>query len=104
MTCRSGCKTQDHADYATCLRAARVTTPATMNSPLSAVYDKTKGDLDAYRSARSHGIQPGATTMQKVQEAQAATKLLGRPYDANTMPPAHMIVNKNTARFVNTED
>lgn len=104
MTCRSGCKTQDHPDYATCLRAARVTVTATLGSSFAGMYEKTKADLGAYEAARRHGIQPGGTTVEKVREAEAATRLLGKPYDANTMPPANMIVNKNTARFVNTED
>jgi hypothetical protein len=42
--------------------------------------------------------------VQKVREAESASRALGRPYDADTMPPANMIVNKNTARFVNASD
>ena len=104
MNCRSGCKTQDHASYASCLRAARVTVNATMGSQLAGMYDKTKADLSAYENARRNGIQPGGTTVEKVRQAEAASRTLGRPYDANSMPPADMIVNKNTARFVNTEE
>ena len=104
MACRSGCLTQDHASYASCLRSARVTVTATINSPLQQMWDKTKGDLSAYEAARRNGIRPGGTTVEKVRQAEEASRLLGRPYDADVMPPADMIVNKNTARFVNTED
>lgn len=101
MTCRSGCKTQDHGSYAECLQAANVTVTAVVNSPLQAMYEQTKGELSAYRTARANGIQPGGTTMEKVRQAEEATRILGRPYDANTDPPAGMIKNKNHAAFVN---
>lgn len=104
MNCRTGCRTKDHASYGECLQSANVRVSATINSHLQFAYDKTKSDVAAYRAARANGIQPEGTTMQKVREAEAASRALGRPYDANTMPPANMIVNKNTARFVNTED
>lgn len=104
MPCRSGCPTKDHATYADCLRSARVTVTATINSPLQQMWDKTKGDLSAYEAARRNGIRPGGTTVEKVRQAEEASRLLGRPYDADVMPPADMIVNKNTARFVNAED
>lgn len=102
--CRSGCRTKNHASYAECLQSANVRVNATMNSPLSQVWDKTKSDTAAYRTARANGIQPEGTTVQKVREAESASRLMGRPYDANTMPPASMIVNKKTARFVNPGD
>jgi hypothetical protein len=101
MSCRSGCKTKDHDSYAQCLRAANATVTATTSSSLQGMWSKTKSDLTAYETARRNGIQPGGTTVEKVRQAEDASRHLGRPYDANTMPPADMIVNKNTARFVN---
>jgi len=86
------------------LQAANVTVTAVVNSPLQRMYETTKKDLSAYQTARANGIQPEGTTVEKVREAEAATRRLGRPYDANTMPPANMIVNKNAARFVNASD
>lgn len=68
------------------------------------MYEGTKKDLSAYKTARANGIQPEGTSLDKVREAETASRRLGRPYDANTMPPANMIVNKNTARFVNASD
>lgn len=104
MTCREGCKTKDHESYAQCLRSARVTVTATINSQFQGMWEKTKSDLSAYQTARANGIQPGGTSAEKVRQAESASRMLGRPYDANTDPPADMIVNKNTARFVNASD
>lgn len=101
--CRTGCKTKDHSSYAECLQAANPTINATVTSGLASMWSKTKSDLAAYETARRNGIQPEGTTVDKVRQAETASRRLGRPYDANTMPPASMIVNKNTARFVNAE-
>jgi len=98
MNCRSGCKTKDHKTYGQCLSAANIRTAATMNNPTAS---GVKKELSAYRSARANGIQPEGTTMNKVKEAESASRALGRPYNADVDPPANMIVNKNTARFVN---
>lgn len=102
--CRSGCREKNHASYAECLQAANVTVSAVINSPLQFAWEKTKTDVAAYRTARTNGIQPEGTTVQKVRDAERASKLLGRPYNAERDAPAHMIVNKNTARFSNIGD
>jgi hypothetical protein len=68
------------------------------------MYDATKGDLKAYRDARSHGIQPESTTKEKVREAEAATRMLGRPYNAEKDPPARMVSTKTAAKFVNWKE
>ena len=75
-----------------------------INSPLQRMYESTKKDLSAYETARRNGIQPEGTSLDKVREAETASRRLGRPYDANTDPPANLIVNKNAARFVNASD
>jgi hypothetical protein len=103
-TCRSGCKTQDHGSYSECLRAANVTVSHVINSPLQGIFENTKKELSAYRTARANGIQPEGTTHDKIRAAETASRRLGRPYDANTDPPANLIVNKNAARFVNASD
>ena len=102
--CRSGCDTKDHSSYAECLISANVTINATTVSPLKSMYEKTKTDLSAYGTARRNGIQPEGTTVEKVRQAENASRALGRPYNANVDPPASMIVNKNAARFVNATD
>jgi hypothetical protein len=78
-----------------------VTIAATLTSPANFLFDKTKKDLSAYRTARANGIQPEGTTVEKVRAAEQASRNLGRAYDANNDPPANMIVNKNAAKFVN---
>lgn len=104
MSCRSGCPTQSHDSYAACLRAANVQVNEVMNSPLQGMYERTKGELSAYQAARANGIQPGGTTLAKVREAEAATRLLGRPYNGEKDPPAHMITSKSAAKFVNWKE
>lgn len=103
MTCREGCKSKDHVSYAECLRAANPTVTAVINSNLQGMYEKTKQDLSAFQEARRAGITPGGTTVEKVREAQAATELLGRPYNASVDPPAHMISTKQSAKYVNKQ-
>lgn len=101
MNCRTGCPTRDHGSYSECLQSANVKIAATINSPLSFAWDKTRSDTAAYAAARANGIQPQGTTVEKVREAEQASRILGRAYDGNTMPPADMIVNKKTAKIVN---
>lgn len=78
-----------------------MTIAATVTSPANFLFDKTKKDLRAYQTARANGIQPEGTTVEKVRAAEDASRRLGRAYNAEKDPPASMIVNKNTARFVN---
>jgi len=104
MACRSGCKTQDHESYAACLRACRPQMPAVLTSPLRSMYDKTKDDLSAYRNARANGIQPETTTVEKVRQAEAASRLLGRPYNAEKDPPARLIETPTAARYANWKE
>ena len=104
MSCRSGCIRRDHASYAECLRSARVRVADTINSPNQWMFDQTKKDLAAYGKARAAGIQPGGTSVEKVRQAEAATNMLGRAYNANTDPPADMITTKTAAKFVNWKE
>ena len=104
MTCRAGCKTQNHVSYSECLRSANVTVTAVVNSPLQGMYETTKTELSAYKAARANGIQPEGTTMRKVRDAERATRLMGTPYNANSMPPASMIVNQKTATIAKAMD
>ena len=94
MSCRSGCKTKDHGSYAECLRAANVTTRVVSENSV-----RTQSDLDAYKSARANGIQPESTAASKVADAERASRLLGRAYDAEKDPPASMIT-KTTSKIL----
>ena len=54
-------------------------------------------ELDAYKEAVRQGIQPAGTTMDKIQQAVQASDTLGRPYNAEKMPPAKAINKKSAA-------
>lgn len=79
MACRSGCKTQDHASYAECLRSARAGV-----SFGGTIRQKTESELDAYRRARAAGIQPAGTTQAAVDAANAMSDKYGQAYDATS--------------------
>jgi hypothetical protein len=74
--CRSGCKTQDHATYAECCRAAA---PQSKNSTQSrdGLYGlEAKRDIESreYRAARAQGIQPATTQLPDIRQAVAASQ------------------------------
>ena len=65
------------------------------NSQRSAPRKRFEKELTAYKDARSQGIQPGGTTMEKIRQAEVASEVLNKPYNANSMPDAKH-VNKST--------
>jgi hypothetical protein len=58
---------------------------------------KWNSELQAYRDARAQGIQPAGTTMRHVQEAHRASEVLGKAYDADSMPKTKDINHKSAA-------
>lgn len=58
---------------------------------------KWNSELQAYRDARAQGIQPAGTTMRHVQEAHKASEILGKAYNADTMPKTKDINPKSAA-------
>jgi hypothetical protein len=79
MACRTGCPTQDHPDWGTCLRAANIRIgDLTGNAP------KVRKELDAYAAARKQGIQPAGTTLAQTRAAVDASNKVGAAYDATT--------------------
>jgi hypothetical protein len=68
------------------------------------MFETTKKDLSAYAAAKADGIHPRGTSLESVRDAQAATKMLGRPYDAQFDPPPKMISTKTAAKFVNWKE
>jgi hypothetical protein len=60
---------------------------------------KWNAELQAYRDARTEGIQPNSTNMKDIQKAREASEVLGKPYDGDTMPKAHKI-NKGVAEVM----
>lgn len=90
MSCSSGCPTQDHATYGECLRAksTRVAYTNSANGWDATRQKKWDAELQAYRDARSEGIQPAGTSMRKIDEAKAMSDRSGRAFDASapTLP------------------
>lgn len=76
--CRSGCPTKDHRSYAECARGLQ------LNTGLDLTFSQKKWDaeLSAYRSARSQGIQPDGTTMDKIEAAVKFSDATGVAYGA----------------------
>jgi len=98
--CRSGCLTRDHATWGECARHAslRVGWAASSNGGYSLRGEKLhEAELNAYAQARRDGLQPAATTQKAVNEAYRASELIGKPYNADTMPPTAAIPNQRTA-------
>lgn len=94
--------TKDHSTYGECLKGASIQMAATVrNTVMNETFHQTSNDLKAYQSARVNGIQPEGTTLAKVKEAERASRLLGRAYNANVDPPANMITTKKSAQFTN---
>jgi hypothetical protein len=91
MACRQGCKTQDHASWGDCLRAAQV---RTYHVAVSQGFDGTAqkkwdSELDSYYNARKEGIQPDGTTRKKIDEARRLSDQAGAAYgrDFNKATP-----------------
>lgn len=93
--CRSGCPTQDHANWGECCRAANIRVGyAKSAAGLDYTTEKHwQSELDLYQRARSQGIQPNGTTQEAVTDALRVSDRLGRAYDGNTEPPARTLLD-----------
>jgi hypothetical protein len=60
---------------------------------------KWEGELNAYREARSQGIQPAGTSMKQINEARRASDAMGAAYDSNHMPSTNLIQNKTVSKL-----
>ena len=80
-SCSSGCPTQNHRSYSECLRDKGASLNA--GAVLSMEGKHWDSELQAYRDARSQGIQPAGTTMQKVREAVEISDARGVAYQAD---------------------
>lgn len=60
---------------------------------------KWDSELEAYRRARSEGIQPAGTTMKAINEAKQASDNLGSAFNAETMGAANA-VTKSKAKLM----
>lgn len=80
--CRTGCRTQDHATWGECLRAAGVRTY--LASPSKGLDGTTQKkwdqELALYRQARKQGIQPDGTKTHQIVKALKASDAAGAAY------------------------
>lgn len=79
MSCRTGCPTQDHANWGECARDANL---AISNESAAKAIKNTDKELSAYRDARKAGIQPRSTKMKDIQTATKISDSLGKAYSA----------------------
>ena len=82
--CRSGCKTQDHADYGDCLQAANFGFAGCFPTRQGWDKDKEKKDereLDSYRSAIRQGIEPRSTRQHDIDAAVKLSNDAGKAFD-----------------------
>lgn len=76
--CSSACTTRDHRTFGECMRAKSLhLNPNLSNTGATKAWD---GELQAYRDARSQGIQPSGTTMAKIREAEEISQRTGQAY------------------------
>lgn len=85
MACRTGCIIKDCESYAACLKtgAPRV---LYANSAKGFDYSTEKAwnrDLDAYKQARSEGLQPASTKREAVEAARRISDATGTAFKAD---------------------
>jgi hypothetical protein len=76
--CSSACSTKEHRTFGECMRAKDLQlNPNLSNTGATKAWD---GELQAYRDARSQGIQPSGTTMAKIREAEEISQRTGQAF------------------------
>ncbi|GAA4890997.1 hypothetical protein ACFPM3_20250 [Streptomyces coeruleoprunus] len=79
--CRTGCKTQDHASWGECARAANMRVAyCGIGGGDATAQKKWDDELSLYRQARAQGIQPDGTTKNKVVAAIKASEKVGAAF------------------------
>lgn len=84
MACSSACLTQDHRTLGECMRnkgvrAVGVDISKGFDADTQKTWDR---NLDAYRSARTEGIQPASTDRAAVDRAVRLSDAAGEAYSA----------------------
>jgi len=77
--CRTGCPTQDHANWGECARDANLNIG---NATVAATLNANAKELNAYRDARKQGIQPRSTQMKDIQQAVRLSDKVGKAVQA----------------------
>jgi hypothetical protein len=81
VTCSCGA---GHPTYGACLRAKnlRIAYCQSARGHDKTAQDNTDRECNAYRRARSEGIQPGGTTTRAVEYAMSQSDRFGKAFDA----------------------
>jgi hypothetical protein len=97
-------KIQSHPEFVEGCFGCKITTlelgTGDANSRAAMPKRKWESELVRYKEARSQGIQPAGTTMDKIIAAEKASENLGRAYNAEKDPNAKSI-DKRTANAIN---
>lgn len=84
MACRSGCPTQDHANWGECARAANLAIAyAGIGGGDASSQKRWDKELAEYRSAREQGIQPKSTKTRDIRAAVEQSNKTGTAYVAS---------------------
>lgn len=83
MACRTGCPTQDHVSWGECARAAKFRVAYCGIGGGDATAQKQwDGELAAYQTARSQGIQPRTTKKKDIEAAVKVSDMTGSAFQA----------------------
>lgn len=79
--CSSACLTKSHRTFGECMRDKGLNLkPNLSDTQTTKAWDN---ELEAYRNARSQGIQPAGTTMEKIQDAEQKSQVMGQAFQAD---------------------
>lgn len=94
---------KEHPDYIEGCFGCKISTLSVAsgdaNSKMLMSNKKWDNELSAYKEARKEGIQPAGTSMKAIEESYRASDVLGKAYNAETMPKATDI-DKSTAQVM----
>lgn len=84
MACRSGCPTQDHANWGECARAAnmKIAYARSHIGQDATTQKKWDKELALYREARAQGIQPKSTQTKDIRAAVEYSNKTGVAFNA----------------------
>lgn len=74
-----------HLTFGACMRAKNIRIEgcrSAVGGPDRTAQKAWDAELDAYRSARSQGIQPAGTRMPQIKEAVELSQIAGKAFDA----------------------
>lgn len=89
--CRSGCRTQDHATWGECARAANLRVAyCGIGGGDASDQKRWDAELSLYRSARAQGVQPDGTKAHQIEAALKASEAVGAAYGRDFSAAAPM--------------